>query len=221
MKEKTIYVAKLTTSSIFSFIKINAIGAMSSSLIFILGFIILSKNVNPSHSEHSSVIPYLLMIFAVKPITSILFYITLLASPLLFFFLGNKYILSKVINKVLQDKSEKYIYPILDKILIKVKDSKDNLLKNGENYNDVKKKIIQQLKNENENKWIKKIIEYSLKKINLDDVDFRNENLSIIEILKSKIIQVLQNISEPSRQSIWILLATQWIILLLIWILPC
>jgi hypothetical protein len=221
MKEKTIYVAKLTTSSIFSFIKINAIGAMSSSLIFILGFIILSKNVNPGHSEHSSVIPYLLMIFAVKPITSILFYITLLASPLLFFFLGNKYILSKVINKVLQDKSEKYIYPILDKILIKVKDSKDNLLKNGENYNDVKKKIIQQLKNENENKWIKKIIEYSLKKINLDDVDFRNENLSIIEILKSKIIQVLQNISKPNRQSIWILLATQWIILLLIWILPC
>lgn len=220
MKEKTIYVAKLTTSSIFSFIKINVIGAMSTSLILILGFIILSKNINPGHSEHVSVIPYLAMIFAVKPISSILFYITLIASPLLFFFLGNKYILSKVINKVLKDKSEKYIYPILDKILIKVKDSKDNLLQNGENYNDVKKKIIQQLKNENENRLTKKVIEYGLKKVKLDDVDFRNENLSIIEILKSKIIQVLQNISEPSRQSLLVLLATQWIILLLIWILP-
>jgi hypothetical protein len=220
MKEKTIYVAKLTTSSIFSFIKINVIGAISSTLILILGFIILSTDIDPGHSGHVSAIPYLVMIFAVKPISSILFYITLIASPLLFFFLGNKYILSKVINKVLKDKSEKYIYPILDKILIKIKDNKDNLLKNGENYNDVKKKIIQQLKNENENRLTKKIVEYGLKKVKLDDVDFRNENLSIVEILKSKIIQVLQNISEPSRQSIWILLAAQWIILLLIWILP-
>ena len=99
MKEKIIYFTKLASMSIFSFIKITLIGLISTVLVCILDFIVLSKNIDPGQSAHVSAIPYLLMIFFSKPIGSILFYLTLIASPFLFFTLGNKYILSKLDRK--------------------------------------------------------------------------------------------------------------------------
>lgn len=118
------------------------------------------------------------------------------------------------------DQAENYLYPVLDKILIKLKENKDTILKNDKNYENIKAKVIQQLKNENENKLIKTIISYGLRKANLDNIDFSNENISFIEIIKTKTIQALKNVSKPSRKNIFILLLIQWIILLLIWIIP-
>ncbi len=217
MNERVIYFAKLTGMSIFSFIKINMLGATSTAIFALVGFILLNKNIDPGPSVHGSPIPYLMQIFLSKPFTSSLFYLVFVASPFLFFFLGNKYILSKVIHKVLRDKSENYLEPILDRVLIKIKEIKDNLIGNGENYKNIKIKLTNQLKNENENKWLKRTISYGLKKAKLDDVDFKDENLSHVDVIKKKIIQTLMDVSLPSRRAIWILILIQWIVVLLIW----
>lgn len=214
------YLAKLTSSSIFSFTKINLLGAFSTVLVAVIGFILLSKDVDAGHSGHVSAAPFLILLVFQKPLSAILFYATLLGSPFLIFMFGNKYIVSKIIHKLLSDKSEKLIYPIIDKILLPFKNKGSFILKNKENKSTIKDKLIAQLKNENENKWVKKAVQFGLEKAALDKIDFSKEEVSFSEIIKEKTITALQETLEPSRQILWLILAAQWVVLFLVWVLP-
>ncbi len=92
------------------------------------------------------------------------------------------------------------------------------VLKNSCDFTLNKLKIIDEIKNDqNENKWLKKIIVFGLKKIKLDDVDFNKEYQNFYNIIKEKTIQSLKDISEPSKKSIWIAIAIQWMIFMFIW----
>jgi hypothetical protein len=137
----------------------------------------------------------------------------------LFFVFGNQYIIKKIISKIVTDKSESLIHPFLDKVLTKFKDKQPNVLRNSGDFTLNKLKIIQEIKNDkSENKWLKKILVFGMKKIQLDDVDFSKENLNFYEIIKTKTIQSLQSVSEPSKNAIWISVGIQWVILLFIWL---
>ena len=211
MKENIKYITKISASAVFSFLKINILGAVSTVLVVILEFIFLTKNIDAVHSAHVSAIPFLLMMFFARPVGSILWYLTCLVSPYLFFVFGNQYIIKKIISKIVTDKSESLIHPFLDKVLTKFKDKQPNVLRNSGDFTLNKLKIIQEIKNDkSENKW--------LKKIQLDDVDFSKENLNFYEIIKTKTIQSLQSVSEPSKNAIWISVGIQWVILLFIWL---
>jgi len=76
-------------------------------------------------------------------------------------------------------------------------------------------KILQEIRDSKENKWLKKIIIYGFKKVELDEIDFKNENVSFTEILKGKIIDKLEDISQPSRLFFYLILGWQALILLL------
>ena len=219
MKENLIYFAKLSGTAISSFLKINILAVFSTVLVVIIEFYLLSKNVNAGSSAHTSAIPFLAMMFAFRPIGSILWYITCLASPFLFFTLGNKYIITKLANKLITDKSESLINPLLDKVINKFQSKQPNVVKNAGDFSINKLKIIQDIKDDSsENKWLRKIIVFGMKKINLDDVDFNQENQNFFDIIKLKTYQSLKNISEPSRKSILIVFGIQWAIVLFIWL---
>lgn len=220
MNEKIIYFTKLASISIFSFIKINLLGIITTTLFWIFGFILLAQNLSSGPSVHAGGEMYVVLIAITNPFSSVLFYLMAVASPFLFFFIGNRYILKKLIHRILSDKAEKYLYPVLDSIFIKVKEKIEVSLKNGGNYKAVKELLIQQLRTEHENKWVRRIIKFGVKKVKLETVDFNQENITILELLKIKIIQTLIEYSRPSRKSIWILVLIQLVILLLIWILP-
>ncbi len=218
MKENIKYITKISASAVFSFLKINILGAVSTVAVVILEFIFLTKNIDAGHSAHASAIPFLMMTFFARPVGSILLYLTCLVSPPLFISFGNQYVIKKVINKVITDKSESIIHPFLDKILIKFKDKQPNVLRNSGDFSLNKLKIIQDIKNDKtENKWLKKIIVFGMKKIQLDDVDFSQENFNFYEVIKTKNQQSLQSVSEPSKNAIWITIGIQWILLLFIW----
>jgi hypothetical protein len=55
------------------------------------------------------------------------------------------------------------------------------------------------MKESDENKWTKKITIYALNKVDLNEVDFKDENLSFSDIIQKKIVDSLKNVSEPSR----------------------
>lgn len=137
----------------------------------------------------------------------------------MFFTLGNKYIITKLANKLITDKSESLINPLLDKAINKFQYKQPNVVKNAGDFSINKLKIIQDIKDDNsENKWLRKIIVFGMKKINLDDVDFNQENQNFYDIIKLKTYQSLKNISEPSRKSIFIVFGIQWAIALFIWL---
>lgn len=219
MKENFKYFAKLSGIAIASFLKINILAVFSTVIVIIIEFFLLTKNIDAGHSGHASAIPFLILTFFARPFGSVLWYLTCICSPFLFFALGNKYIISKLSHKLITDKSESLINPLLERIFKKFQTKQPEILKNTGDFSLNKLKIIQEIKNDKtENKWMRKIIVFGMKKIKLDDVDFNKENQNFYDIIKEKTLQSLKDISEPSRKLIWIAIAIQWAILIFIWL---
>jgi len=120
MNDNLKYAAKLFSSATFSFFKINILGQFLYALIgvFTLFTIIYQSGHGMGHVTASAAV---MLLFALRPIGFGLTMITLLAGPFLIFALGNKYIMSKTIHKLLSDKGEVLLFPIIDKVLNKVK----------------------------------------------------------------------------------------------------
>jgi hypothetical protein len=217
MNDNLKYTAKLFGSATFSFIKINILGQLLFAIIGIITLctIVYQSGHGMGHANGSAII---LLLFALRPIGFTLTFLSLLAGPFLLFSLGNKYIISKTIHTLLSDKGEVLLFPIIDKVLNKIKSNQPDLLKQGTDTVKLKLKLIQEIRDSNENKWIKKIIIYGFKKVSLEEVDFKDENVSFTEIIKDKIITGLKNVSEPSRKFFWMILGFEIILFILIFI---
>lgn len=219
MKENFKYYAKLSGIALVSFLKINVLATLITITVTIIEFFILTKNIDAGHSGHVSPIPFLILTFFTRPIGSLLWYLTFIFSPFIFFALSNKYIISKLSHQLITDKSESLINPFLEKTFQKLQTKQPQILKNTGDFSLNKLKIIQEIQNDKtENKWLRKIIVFGMKKIKLNDVDFQQENQNFNDIIKEKTIQSLKNMSEPSKKLIWIVFAIQGAILLFIWL---
>lgn len=216
MNDNLKYVTKLFSSATFSLFKINILGQLLIAFITVTSLITIiyqSSGTGMGHVNGLAVITFLL---AIRPIGFGLTLLSLFIIPFLLFSFGNKYVMTKTINKLISDKGEVLLFPIIDKILNRVKEKQPELLKTGADKAMLQLKLIQAFKDSNENKWLKKILIYGLKKIKLDEVDFKDENVSFSEIIKDKIITALKNISEPSRNFFWIILGIEITLLILI-----
>lgn len=218
MKDQIKYAAKLSASAALSFVKLNLLGAVSTITVIIIEFILLSKNINVGKSGHVSALPFLGMLFLLRPVGAVIWYLTIAASPVLFFILGNKYIITKLINRIVKDKSTDLIHPLLDKLFAGFKAHQPELIKNGADYSMVKLKLMQSVKETPENKWTKRVILYGLKKAQLDGIDFTADDQNFYTILKTKIITALEDVSSPNKKPFWIIITVQWIGLLIIWL---
>lgn len=214
MIENLKYFSKLSLSGIVSLIKINTLGSISTIAVTIIGIINLSKDINVGSSGHVSAIPFITSTFASRPVGFILLCLSLFAFPVLIYMFANKYVLKKLANKIIIDKSETILNPMLDKLFNKFKANQPGSVKNAADYSINKLKLIENIKNDKtENKWLKRIIVFGLKKVKMDDVDFNKEDQNFYDILKIKTLETLHEISEPSKNIIWLTLGTQWLIL--------
>lgn len=215
MNDNLKYTAKLLSSATFSFFKINIIGQLLYVILAIctLFAIVYQSGAGMGHVTGGAAV---MLLFAVRPVGFGLTVIAILVIPFLLFSLGNKYIISKTIHKLLSDKGEVLLFPIIDKVINKIKLNQPDLLKQGADKAMLQLKLIQAFKDSDENKWLKKIIIYGLKKVSLNEVDFKDENVSFSDIIKDKIITGLKNISVPSRNFFWISLGFQIVLLILI-----
>ncbi|MDR1876610.1 MAG: hypothetical protein LBQ84_03205 [Flavobacteriaceae bacterium] len=219
VKEHITYFLKISASAAFTFVKINLLGFVSTLAVLIIGGILILLSNNNAHAGHVGGEAFLIVLFVQRPLGCIL-WLLLLSSPYLFFFLGNKYVVSKIINRIISDKAENYLYPLLDTVLQKFKEHQPELIKKGADNSLMKLKLIQEAKNNVKNKWIRRIIVFGVKKMQLDDIDFTQENVSFSDIIKTKIINTLNNISAPNKNIFWIIIGVQWLILLIIWLIP-
>lgn len=216
MKEQVKYFTKITSIAVFSFIKIILLGSINTLICCTIGSFLLSANVgHAAHTNSGALI--LLVFFTSKPIGTILLILIFLA-PVLYIILGNKYIISKVIHRLIKDKSESTITPLLDRVLTKFKNNQPDGIKIGADLGLAKIKLLDQVKSETDNKWLKKVLSFGLKKIKLDDVDLSQDNIDFKDVIKTKTITALHNSTEPSRKGILAVLILQWIFVLLIWI---
>lgn len=211
------YVTKLLSRTTLSFLKINLIGQLTLAVLCIItiGIIVyqcFGNGGGPVHTNGQATIVTLLLL---RPFSFGLTLLTMIVAPFLIFTLGNKYIMLRVINRLISEKGEDILFPILDNIFSKIKLSQPKLIENGIEESKLQLKFLQEIKNSKENKWLKKIVIYGLKKVDLNEIDFNDESISYSEIIKSKIIEKLKDISKPSRLFFYSILGWQILILLL------
>lgn len=218
MNDNIKYASKLFGSAAFSFFKINILGQFLTAFLAILSLFIIIYQSSGTGMAHVNGLAIVGFLFTLRPIGFGLTLLSIFLIPFVLFSLGNKYIISKTIHKLLSEKDEVLLFPIIDKVLGQIKSNQPELLKTGADKTKLQLKLLQEIRDSKENKWLKKIILYGFKKVNLDDVDFSDENVSFSDIIKNKIISHLKNISEPSRSFFWIILGIQIVILILIFL---
>ncbi|MCU7616103.1 hypothetical protein NZ698_02735 [Chryseobacterium sp. PBS4-4] len=217
INEDVKYFAKLFGRATFSFLKINLIGQFAIAILCITTIMLIitqtySSGGGPVYTSGEAAVAVL---FMQRPIAFGLAVISILASPFLLFSMGNKYVMFKTINRLIADKGENLLFPILDKLLLKVKEHQPELFRQGVDKTKLQLRILQEIRDSKQNKWLKKIIAFGFKKVDLNEIDFKDENVSFSEIIKVKIIDQLKSISEPSRLFFWVILGINVLILVL------
>jgi hypothetical protein len=212
------YFTKLSARTFFSMMKIYALGVFSTVLVLVIGSIILLGSLYLNTAPHAGVVPYMVFIFTIRPLASILLLLLLFLSPVLFFVFGKKYVISKAINQIVQEKSDTWILPLLAQSIEAFQIKHPAFFQSVDTFVVHKLRFIQNIKNDtSQHIWKRKTLAYLLKKIRLDDVDVRHESSTVGDVITTKVKGYLETIAPPSRKSILLLVLIQWIFLLLIW----
>ena len=216
MENKITTLQKLSLSAVYSFIKIYFLGIGSLTVSFFAGITILlhSTSIKGAHSSGQSGI---IALFASAPLQSILLLLILLSLFFIVTFAAN-YVVQKIVYKIVQEKSENTIIPTLDKIIQQCRKDQQSELKSIRDFNLAKKRLIQYLQGKQENKWIKKIIFYYLRKLKINESQLNLADKDLFELIRQKVIDSLNSISSPRKTAFWILIAIHWVCVLLIYL---
>jgi hypothetical protein len=210
--DRIMYGAGLAASAAFSFIKINLLGGLSTGLAVAVMFLLMSfqgfdDGPGPAHASGWAPI---VVLFTMRPMAFILAIAILFVSPFALFALGNKYILMKTASRMIKDNGEPLLFPLIDTAVLKIRQGQPELLRKGGDTLKTKLRMIQAVKDSNENRWTKRITIWGLKKADLHEVDFGAEDLSIMQTIRDRVVVALHTFSTPSRKFFWIILAIQW-----------
>ena len=217
MKKQLNYLVKLSSMAFFSWLKINVFGGLNTIVALVVGIVTLINYSKAVEGVNDQAASGFFMIFVNRPVACAML-IILLLSPILYFIVGNKYIISKLINKLVTDTSDNFINPFVDSVLTRFKAQQPGFIKKGVDSSLVKLKLIDQIRTESGNKILKNILTYGMNKVQLGDVDFSKDNST--EIIKSKITAVLHNVTEPSKIGLWLIFIFQWLLIAVVGCLP-
>jgi hypothetical protein len=210
--------AVISAKAFFSWVCINALTLLATLIAFGTGFFLLSKNINMEQVSHQGAVTILGMA-ANRPLASVLL-LLIAISPFFFFVLSNKYVIKQVAKKIVDSKANALIEPFIDKIIHKFKASSPGLFNAGSNAVEFKSKLIDKINTEAGNKWVKLVLISVVNKLTLDDTDFSEKNISFEELLKTKILESLQDFVSPSLDSIIFVIAMQWVFVLIAYYSP-
>lgn len=77
----------------------------------------------------------------------------------------------------------------------------------------VKVEVLQTLKDDPETSGIQRsIIQYGFRKVNLEDIDFQDQNLNISKVLTAKFSRFFAEMIKPSLMYFWILIGVQMVL---------
>ena len=140
---------------------------------------------------------------------------TLISVPLfifLYFIIANKYTIQNIIYSIWINKGHEFVEPLVNKIGTRIT-SKTNWTSEVSNQVLLRAKLINENANDIETpKMQRKILNYVIKKINLDDINFKDENLRLTDVLVLKIKSFISTVSKPSLTSFWIVVLVQIVI---------
>ncbi|KMQ64590.1 hypothetical protein ACM46_10055 [Chryseobacterium angstadtii] len=204
------YFSKLSGVFILSLLKIYGIGILSTVIVLVLGIYILSNSFGSSLG-HSGAYLFIVAAITVKPVSASLFFLLMIAAPFVIGIFATKYAMANIISRLVKDHSETLLVPAIDKIMSKFRSGQPAVVRTSADYALVKIKLLNEFKNSSENKILKKILSYALKKLSFDELDLKNGNANFYDIIKTKLIEKLHELAEPSAMIFYIYIGLQWL----------
>lgn len=212
------YLSKLSAVFIFSLFKIYAIGILSTVITFSLGIYIMAESLGSSLG-HSGALAFLMATVMAKPLSAGLFYLLMIAAPFCIAIFSTKYGMSRIISRLVQDHSKTILVPFIDKVVGKIKNNEPVVVRNSTDYALAKVRLVNEFKNSSENKILKRVLGYALNKVKFDELNLGDENVDFYDIIKTKLIEKLHELAEPSAMIFYIYIGLQWLSLILMYFL--
>ena len=127
----------------------------------------------------------------------------------LYFVIANKYTIQNIIYSVWVSKGQDFVEPLVEKISTKIT-AKVNWSSAISNQAMLKARLISENATAVETpKLQRKVLNYAFKKVQLDDIDFKDENLRLTDVLILKIKSFISTVSKPSLTLFWIVASIQ------------
>ena len=141
--------------------------------------------------------------------------ILLIGTPFFIFIyllIANKFSIQNVIYNIWINKGQEFVEPLVEKIGAKIT-SKSNWASEVSNQAKLKAKLISENASDMETPKIqRKILNYAIKKVQLDDINFKDENLRLTDVLILKIKSFISTVSKPKLTLFWIVVFSQLVL---------
>ena len=212
--------AKISGKASLAWIKVALIGAVIMVVNIVIAIILLGDNSGGGFpaSAHAGILGAVMgfiFLFMVEFWTALLLTVGILA-PVLFIILANKNAIASAVYNVWKYKIADFIEPKIDFYIDKMLQKQPGFLKNITEWSVVKVKLLDTINNDSQTpKLQKRIIKFVLKKIKMDDVDFKNPDTNLSSILSLKIRQFIEGFAEPNLKLVWIIVGIDIVLIIL------
>lgn len=208
--ENTKVVAKISAKIFVKWIFIFGLGNLVT---FITFFIAIYSNIGMAGGGHGNIIALFLGLL----LSNLFAFLLVFGAPFflaLYFMLANKISIESAIYLLWKSKMGDFISSKVGS-MAKLITEKEGWNRNLSDKALLKAKVLQLIKNDKDtSKLHRKVIGYGLKKIQLDDINFEDENINLATILTTKFNNFVSQIVQPSFKLVWIIFAIQLLLLI-------
>lgn len=172
-------------------------------IFLIAGFYFIYSDIHAKAlPEAQSLLERLHIVFSAKPVSISLY----LGLGLTFFFLIPKLLfniaLSLALNVLNKGEARQKLSTLLENVFQSAKEKSPDLITNGVAFSKLKLQWLQTLETQSDSFFIRFFVRTVLAKIQLGDVDFQQSEVSLSQVLQSKILKALDEQSNTSY--LWI-----------------
>lgn len=212
--------AKISGKASLAWVKVALIGAVIMIVNIVIAIILLGDNTGGGFpaSAHAGILGAIVgffVLFTVEFWTALLLTVGILA-PILFIVLANKNAIASAVYNIWKYKIADFVEPKIDFYIDKILQKQPDFLKNITDWSVVKVKLLDTINNDAQTpKLQKRVIKFVLKKIKMDDVNFKDPNTNLNSILSLKIKQFIAGFAEPDLKLIWIIVGIDIVLIIL------
>ncbi len=213
----TSIIAKTTFKWVFIFVSGNII-TLITFLIALFTNLDCLEGVRVAHTGSAGGIVVIIFFASALFLSNFFAFVLVFGAPIfltLYFLIANKISIQYALFLLWKGKAGDYILSKV-RFLTKRITEKEGWRKNISDKVMLKARLLQLAKEDKDTaKLQRRIISFGFKKINLDDIDFKNESLNLSDILTSKFEHFISEASKPSMKLFWVLALIQIIFLII------
>jgi hypothetical protein len=210
MNENLKLYAKISLKSVGTWFLVAGLGTLITLITFLICFIgshtFMGGGSGASHAGQAAILVYIAGFATSDPCG----FAVVFGAPLFltgYFVLAGKIAIQNALYLVWKNKGIEYFEPVIRRIAQRVVSQRVNDTLNrarlraglrDANRNDASTKPVQ-----------KKVINYALKKVKLDDIDHSQEELTLDEVITKRAVRFISDTAEPGYGLFWILAVLQ------------